>query len=345
MAAPSAPKAAELYRSPQLLARAVTGLGSDCCVVTFSPFEHELRADRPGFGEQFFRQSSVDAVHVIPCGNHWYQYRDLPQACEAVATATRNYDRVVAYGSSMGAYAAIRYGGWAGAHLALALSPQFSIRRWKRPYDKRWLEAASDIYFLHEGNRSPVKRAIVAYDPHERMDAAHVRLFDRVTEVVHLPLADSGHPCTAALDDLKLLRQLVLDVASDRFSAAAVVEEFDRRSEDSPQVQLTRAGRAAAANERYDLALRASERWPDHVQTLFALASAAIDIGSPEVALAAVDRAALVEPRDSYGQYLRALAHEKAGRLDAATAILEELCRPETASPFQALAAARLKRR
>jgi hypothetical protein len=52
-----------------------------------------------------------------------------------------------------------------------------------------------------------------------------------------------------------------------------------------------------------------------------------------------------LEKDGAFKRELRALAHEKAGHLDEAIRIVEELCRPDTDSPVHRATLVRLKRR
>src|SRR5208337_5370191 len=101
---------AEIYRSGDLLVRARTGYESAFCVVTFDSFTDRRTLDREGFGEGFFVSRRVNAVHVVSRENDWYLLEDIEAALAAAAKATATFERVSAYGSSMGAYAAIRLG-------------------------------------------------------------------------------------------------------------------------------------------------------------------------------------------------------------------------------------------
>ncbi len=130
--APS-PTSVDIFRSAELLVRDLRRHASACCVVTFEPNTDNRTLDRPGFGEVFFDINSIDAIHVIPRNNDWYQYPEIVEACHRVRELTACYPHVVAYGQSMGGYGAIRLGGRVGAHLALAISPQFSIDPAVRP--------------------------------------------------------------------------------------------------------------------------------------------------------------------------------------------------------------------
>jgi tetratricopeptide (TPR) repeat protein len=256
---------------------------------------------------------------------------------------TATYRHVIAYGSSMGGYAAIRYGGWAGAHAALALSPQFTLDPRRPPFDRRWPEHASEIRFLHEHGRDAVEQAFVAYDPSDEIDDAHVQLLHTLTRVIPVPLPGSGHPSTGFLSDLSMLHRISLEVCRETFEPESFIAEAGRRREESAQFHFVRALRASDLNERYRLITQAAARAPTHIGTLHALAETAIKIGLPEVALDALDSAARAEP--GRAQFLRGLAHEKAGRLEQAIEIMEELCRLNTGSPHWRTTLARLKRR
>jgi hypothetical protein len=340
---PGAPQIFEIFRSARLVARAVVGMSADRCVVTFSPFEDNHALGRPGFEQAFFRKSRLDAIHIIPSGNQGYQYAELPHLCLQVAAVTATYKHVVAYGSSMGGYAAIRYGGWAGAHVALGLSPQFTLDPWRRPFDKRWRIYMKKVRPLHEHGQDAVKRAIVVYDPLDRYDRAHARFLKTITNVIPLPLPGSGHPSTGFLSDLGMLHRLALEVCYDKFAPEPFLAEVSRRREESPQFHFVRASRARNRQERYRLITEAAARAPTHGGTLITLAETAIELGLPEVAIDALDRASRAEPGRTL--FLRGLAHEKAGRFEQAIEIMEGLCQPNTESPLYRAALAKFKRR
>ena len=88
--------------------------GSPAVFVTFTSWTDDLTLDREGFAEAFLRGEGVDAVHVISRDNRWWQHAETLPAMAAVRAATAGYARVVTYGSSMGAYAAVRLAGAGG---------------------------------------------------------------------------------------------------------------------------------------------------------------------------------------------------------------------------------------
>jgi hypothetical protein len=220
----------ELFRSVDLVVRQVGSFSRDVLVVTFDSYTDHRdphtsygELDRWGFGENFLRDRAIDAVHVIGGDNNWYQYPEMPDAMAVIATVARAYRRVISYGSSMGGYAAIRYGGAAGAEAALAISPQFSIDPAVVPFEWRWDVESQQIDFALERSWTPafVATAYILFDP-RTLDRRHMTLFAKQSRVVPVPMPNSGHSIARFLADNGLLQQAVFDVANGAFNARAL---------------------------------------------------------------------------------------------------------------------------
>jgi len=69
----------EIFRSPNLLIKDLRRHASACCIVTFESYTDNRTLDRPGFGEAFFDTNDIDALHVIPRNNDWYQYPEIDE--------------------------------------------------------------------------------------------------------------------------------------------------------------------------------------------------------------------------------------------------------------------------
>ena len=268
-AGPAAPLRAERFRSENLVVRELRGFSRARLVVTFDAYSHDPRLDRPGFGEQFLADHRVDAVHVVPAGNHWYQYPEMPEAARAIRDIAAGYDRVVAYGSSMGGYAAIRFGGVAGASAALALSPQFSVDPAVVPFETRWLPDTARLDFaLERGWSAPfVATSYIAFDP-RTPDRLHVELFAKMTEIVAIRTPNTGHPCTGYLADLGLLQRAVLALADGSLDPAWLEREARARRKQSAQFYLALALKARPLAWQAALARRALELAPHHILVL-----------------------------------------------------------------------------
>lgn len=221
------------YRSANLHVYGVRPFASDRVVITFAPVTFPADLDQPGFGEAFLRKHGIDAVHVVPASNAWYQYPDMPDALEAVAARTSHYPCRVAYGSSMGGYAAINFSAHLDVHRIIAISPQFSIDPQKLPDDRRWRHEAERIDFLHDhiAELRPASRQIyVVYDNRNALDSQHVARIAQSVALTEVGLAFAGHPAAAGLAETGLLSRMVRQMIVGDFDAPALAAEFAERS-------------------------------------------------------------------------------------------------------------------
>ena len=318
--------ATEIFRNSKFAVRSVCEFGSKTCVVTFDGYADNRSLDRSGFGEEFFRSRHVDAVHFLTSENDWYQYPELPAAARAVAELVKGYDRVVAYGSSMGAYAAIRFGGLAGASVALAISPQFSINPRVARFERRWGADAERIDYLLE--RAPpgpfIDAAYVVYDPKDT-DARHVKLFRRHTRVIDVRLPDVGHPATGALAALDRLTGLVMDVVDDQLNVEALTSQVAREHRASAHFHYALSTRALWAHQRIAHAGRAAAMESSHFGFIAYYASLLAASGRFAEAQIAFARAATIAPDHPVLLYNLTDFHQRRGDLESAIEAAELL--------------------
>ena len=317
----------EVFSSPQVAVRAVTGYSDACCFVTFNHIEDIRSLDRPGFGQEFLRFKRIDALHILTRENDWFQNEDFLVACAQVAELTRHYRRVVAYGSSMGGYAAIRYGGRVGAGVAFAMSPQYSINPCEAGFEYRWNNLCSRIDFTNEVSGSCfVPSAFIAYDPYS-LDIRHVDLLRRYTHVTDIRILNSGHPCTGYLSELGLLQQAVVDLAGGTFDPLALQRRARELRKNAGQFysRLSRRARSDALSRT--LLERAVERWPKDAGYLTQLAILTGLAGRMTAAFALIDRAFAVAPRSRFVRYGGSELFEMTGDLDHSIELMEDLCR------------------
>ena len=256
----------DVFRNGDFVVRAVTGFDSSVCVVTFDSYSDLRTLDRPGFGERFFDENRVDAIHVIARANDWYQHDDIFEICRAVAAIASNYRRVYAYGSSMGGYAAIRFGALVGAKAAIALSPQFSIDKSIVPFERRWSGDAKRIRFVAERktDHSFAPLAYVSYDPFD-LDRRHVELFREKTALIELAIPHGGHPVTGFLAEAGLLGEFALSVVQERVDIPGLKAKAHARRKQTPQFWGVLSERARNPNTRAALAQRALSLAPHDV--------------------------------------------------------------------------------
>ncbi len=337
--------AEELFRSADLLVRRVAGNGAGyvgghgaaCCVVTFDSFTDVRTLDRPGFGEAFLAASGLDAVHVLSRENDWYHYPEMAEAMACVAAVTRCYGRVVAYGSSMGAYAAIRFAELAGATAILALSPQYSIDPSVVPWERRWRQIGK--HFNGRWERAlpfpSVEQAIIVHDP-ENLDRRHIERIAARLRFEAIPIGFGGHPVTGFLAEIGLLKELVLDVCHDRFDGQEFLRRALKLREKSPQCWINRAECLPDRQRRQRLAYirEACRLAPEQAWVINSLAVELRFAGQYQEALALHRRALELAPGHPPLLLNYSIALERSGDIAAALAVMEALDVSTGATPI-----------
>lgn len=264
----------DLFRSENVVVRSMPTKDVSRWIVTFDNYGIGHGFDRPGFGQEFLRQSGVSALHVMGCQEDWYQYPEMAEAMAAARAATVGADRVMTYGSSMGGYAAIRFADAVRAHAVLALSPQYSIDPQKMPSETRWLQDSHRITWLPEVDGRIICRArpVVVFDPLE--DGHQVTRIQGDIDIRQVALPYVSHPATTYLAETGLLKPLVLQALSGDFEHIAFGREA-RRRRGASSFYLSNLAMRQPAHRRglaLDLAQRAVKIGPSSPLASLALA-------------------------------------------------------------------------
>ena len=278
----------ELFRSENLLVRSEPGEDLSRWVITFDNYGLGPGFDRHGFAEQFLKAWGISAVHVLGRGDDWYQYPEMGEALAAVKQAVAGAPRVMAYGSSMGGYAAVRFAEAAGATSVLAFSPQYSLDPAKVGHETRWQDDARRIVWLPEIDgpiRSTIK-PVVIYDS-TGLDGWHGDRIGEDIEVTAIRLPRTAHPVAVYLDEIGMLRSSAFDVLDGVFDGPATEREARRRRRTSANYFGELAQRQPASRPRTALALarRAVELGPENGHSLSSLAALLSRQGFHEEAL------------------------------------------------------------
>lgn len=286
-------------------------------------------------------------MHVIPRANDWYQHPEMPAAARLVSEIAAGYQRVVAYGSSMGGYAAIRFGRAVGASLALALSPQFSIDPAVVPFETRWAGDSKRLDFALERRWEPafVERSYIIFDPYTP-DRRHVELFAGRSEIVAIEIPDGGHPCTGFLVELGLLQQAVLAVLDATLDADWLKREARALRKQSAQFYLALSMRARPLSWQLAFARRAAQIRPDQFICLIRYGMVLLKLSERAAAERLFERAYLLAPGNPMMLHALAEAYRFGGDFDRAAAAVAELIdhTPTGREPLQRMLR-RLRRR
>ncbi len=316
-----------LYESRDLLVRQVPAGDAARHVVTFDCYHDDRTLARPGFGEEYFVRHGVAATHLLSRDNDWFQYPELPDALAVVRAAVSGAGPVLAYGSSMGAYAAVRFGEEAGGTAVLALSPQYSIDPAKTPFERRWGQDRRRVRPLPALD-GPIRsriRTVVAYDPHG-MDRLHADLIARDTTIQRLRLPFAGHPVGGYLQEAGLLHGVVMGALDGTLDVAAVERDARAARRGLAVYHGILAGRQPRSRQRWAVALaqRAAVLQPGRPEGHHALALRLSAVGRHAEALAVHQEVAALERHPSYlMDYCIALT--RAGDTAEALAVAQEI--------------------
>lgn len=319
--------AQELFRSDDMAVRRVAGFGGPICYVTFASYTDDRTLDRPGFGEEFFRGRGIDAIHVLSRENRWYQHPELMEALAAVSAATAGYRRVIAYGSSMGGFAALRYGAVCGATVGLALSPQYSIDPAVAPFDRRWPDDMARIVFRDDANLPSLPLQYVAYDPCDAHDRQHFGLFAAHSATVGLAVRHGGHPVGSYMAETEMLRGLLERIERGDLDPAGYVAELRRRRRRSGHYFYILAQRVPRHRPRQKVALArlAVETQGDNALYWSQLGNALDAAGDFDAALDAHRQAIAMSHANMFQVHYLMLHHEARGEYDRALAVVNRL--------------------
>lgn len=181
-------------------------------VVTFDPIAYNW--NRPPFGHEFLHKQSLDVVAVRKKGENFYQPLSREAFSAAVRPVAARYERVVCYGSSLGAYAALYFGRdepW----IVIASSPRNSTH----PVygGKHWQD---QVPFRHERFGTEVAarcHAFVLFDPQDPMDRRYIdgEVLPQFPSAEAMRVPYSGHPTNQMLGDIGFIAPFIRAVITN----------------------------------------------------------------------------------------------------------------------------------
>lgn len=190
-----------------------------------------------GFGSQFLLKYGFDVVAIKTNVDIWYEnlsYDLINKIVMYTSNLSRDYSKKIAYGSSMGGYAAIKFASFFDIDCVLSISPIYDI---KDPFDTRW---RNDAIHLTEGMMmgleyiSKKTSYCFIYDPLTK-DNYHMDRYKKIIPSENLSILSvkySGHPSGPHLRDIGALPQIVLH-AFKSYRLSENLIEFKNRKRDS----------------------------------------------------------------------------------------------------------------
>ncbi|PWS38518.1 hypothetical protein DFH01_04355 [Falsiroseomonas bella] len=289
----------ELYASPTL--RVLANVADPARLeaegyelVTFEPLWRN-RQNRP-FGDRFAAKYRLNALHIVPVDNSWYQYPDMEDCLAAVARVTG--PDVAAMGASMGAYGSVTLSDRFRATRSVAFAPQFSIRRDLVPFETRWAPEAARIAFQPwDGSVAKGCRHYIIYEPGTR-DAEHARLImAQGADVVPVEVPAGGHTVSRVLVEAGALSRIVLRVLAGTPTAEDLLAEIAPKLERSPEWHMNRAAAGPPeereAHLRAGLAINRKHLWLNYALGAFLAGERRYEEALPHLAFVAIRRPAI----------------------------------------------------
>ncbi len=185
---------------------------SSTVIVTFDFFD----MGKSDFKQPVTRVGGCDDssnLHISSKTNDWYTSEGRAQLVDDCVGILSKYSRIICFGFSMGAHAAVLFGSLFRAHRIVAISPRIQLDPEQPPFDKRNIEFVQKCNF-EEGDlrkiADPSLEFIVVYDPFSFPDASHAKLFKEHFPGWHyLPFPFSGHNSLQPAKDVKKLRPMM----------------------------------------------------------------------------------------------------------------------------------------
>ena len=222
----------------------------------------------PGFGTEFLLREGFDVLAVRNGQDDWYANLDLEELA-ALRGALEPYTQRATYGSSMGAFAAVKFAKPLGASRALAISPIVDVfHEWDTrnrvdiPLIQRaGYRAAGDMF-----NRSDISTDTtyhIAFDPLCDEDARHAQMLCEIAERhTLLRVRLGGHPVGPAMRDSGILGEYVKQaITTDSIDALAVKIEKNGRFMHSLARYLFGRNKLRSATIANERALSLSPEW------------------------------------------------------------------------------------
>ncbi|TPW36650.1 tetratricopeptide repeat protein [Oecophyllibacter saccharovorans] len=349
MGAPAFMATEDLYRSDLLLARHCQPDhpsdwmgGGETIFVTFGSYSDQHTLERAGFGEEFFHRHGLHAIHVLSRDNSWYQHEEMDALLEAVRQRTRGFRNVFTYGSSMGAYAALRHARFLQA-TAIAMGPQYSVDPRVMRRENRWQESFH-LPFVTE-RRQPIaqpRRAYVFYDSRSRLELLHMRRICRDITVTPVGLPYAGHIVANHLASTGQLSRAVRQIVEGRFDPARCIHAVWSARARSSCFFETRTELLSRRHPHRALscARQAFSLHPRSGAVLHTLARCLLRVGDTQNAVRMAQRAVEREPAALPYRRFLAMAYLSAGDFEACRAELETLLEEGTnlAATYHSLA-------
>lgn len=185
-------------------------------IVTFENLDHVYgnSEDRMPWGYGFVVSRDWSMLGMM--ANDWTWYRDgsVFDFFDRLRDQGffRDFDKVVFYGASMGAYAASVFSAAAPGATVICISPQATLDReiasWETRYHKAWRRSFSGRYAYGPDMVQAAENVYIFYDPRAPLDAMHAALY-RGENITKFRCRFMGHRIASLWLQLGILKPVI----------------------------------------------------------------------------------------------------------------------------------------
>ncbi len=196
-------------------------------VVTFAPGceaidEKIMDENKPLWGFNFLSKEKINTISFVHIGkNNYYQSREFEAFLEKLGDELGIFPERIGYGVSRGGFAASLYANSLKLDRVLLLMPLSTYDNQVAPWDPKVQKASQNSPHPASNKDATICRVplTVIYDPLFKADRLHI---ERYASVVHkLILPGVGHRIPRALQDMGLLKKVVLDFIDNKLDTEA----------------------------------------------------------------------------------------------------------------------------
>lgn len=184
-------------------------------IVTFENLDHVFEhGNRLPWGFDFVQKQGWSILGLMAHDWTWYRDKNVYAFFDRLRRRRffDQFDNVVFYGASMGAYAACAFSAACPGATVVAISPQATLDRdvtsWETRYQKAWKRDYTTKYGYAPDMLAKARQAFIFYDPLEPLDAMHAALF-RGKNITKLKCRFQGHRIASGLIQMGLLKSVV----------------------------------------------------------------------------------------------------------------------------------------
>ncbi|RYM07979.1 hypothetical protein [Sphingobium cupriresistens] len=213
------------------------GERSNVLVITFFAFgmvnPRTIQMDEP-WAFNFVRSQGVSVLGVKPATADWYRGEELHRYFRSAefSDLAASFDRVIFYGTSMGAYAGLVFSQALPSADVISLNPQTTLDTRIVPWEPRFKVGQEQDWDgdFNDGATTVERtgKVYVTYDPFFMLDRRHVERLP-ASGMVLLKVPMVGHSTAVWLTKMGLLKGLFIDILNDTFNADAFHRSVRKR--------------------------------------------------------------------------------------------------------------------